>query len=203
MDALRARCHCGTAQFLFTIQHEGLAAPLKASLCHCEDCRRTTGSLLGTWAVLPVDPPDFSALTEYRSSQNLVRYFCTRCGASVSNVEAAEWDLALGLVEVLPSALLDRVQMFVESTQDGGCSIWLPRDLYKRPLKRYSRLRDSTEVGNVHLAAIASRVVLSSPEKLRASCHCKAVQFYITRPQGRHTGNKHIGTYDLKRGSCS
>lgn len=73
-------CHCGA------IRYDVSAVPFAADFCHCRDCQRTTGSPVGAWM-------DFKAKevrwvkgspTEYASSKNIRRGFCSECGSTLS-----------------------------------------------------------------------------------------------------------------------
>lgn len=174
---LQMQCHCGYASFNYTLPSS--AFPLKSSLCHCTDCRYSTGQMFATFAVMPVsEPPDFSHLTAYHSSENLTRYFCPKCGASVGNVEPHEWEFATGMLSET-EGLLNRVQMFVESSGDGGASVWLPKEQYERKKKG----RDSDEMSDEELASMVKGVLKSNSDKLYARCHCGSVDLYIPRLQ--------------------
>src|ERR1700760_1720786 len=117
----QVECHCRSTCFSLSIDSSSL--PLKASVCHCYTCRHTTGQLFATWAVLPVPlPPDIleSGCLAKHAVSTCERWFCTRCGASVINVDRAgpeeEWEVATGVLNFEePHTLhgkLDRVQLW-------------------------------------------------------------------------------------------
>lgn len=184
---LKVQCHCELAQFSYTVSNAESTFPLKSSICHCNDCRHVTGALWGSFVVVPAnDVPDFSSLTAYQSSKEMRRYFCPRCGATVGNIEPREFEFATGLLlHGADGNLLNRVQMHVASREDGGASIWMPDELYHRPLKRLSRGRDSEQITNDTLESMMKQVNCSTDERLDASCHCGAVQFYVKRPEAK------------------
>lgn len=193
-----ARCHCGNARNAYSLSFTGSTFSLKSSLCHCVDCRRVTGSLIGTWAVIPMAAPDTSRLKSYASSAEIQRYFCRTCGASIYNIGATEWDLATGLIEDLDHSLLDRVQLYSLSSKDGGASIWLPDKLYDRPLIRLSSGRYSHEVSDATLATVADYPHSTDSSFMHGSCHCGAIQFYLERPKPDAQDTKHVGMcYEL------
>lgn len=72
-------CLCGAVRF--TAQD----VPAKAGVCHCEMCRRWTGSsLIGvTVALENVDWQDETHLGRIQSSHWAERGFCTRCGTGM------------------------------------------------------------------------------------------------------------------------
>ncbi|KAF2098408.1 hypothetical protein NA57DRAFT_77200 [Rhizodiscina lignyota] len=176
-EKLDFRCHCGNASFTYTLPSK--AFPLKASICHCEDCRHSSGQMFNTYAVIPIEQrPDFSHLTAYPSSKNLTRFFCSKCGASVGNFEPHEWEFASGMFD-RTAGLLNRLQMFVESTKDGGTSLWLPKDVYGRK----NEGRDSEDMTDEELVIFRRGRRQSMSDMLRGRCHCGAVAFYVPRPR--------------------
>jgi hypothetical protein len=141
-----------------------------------------TGQLAGSFVALPPQVElDASNLTRYASSEWYTRYFCPRCGADVANYSGDQWRLCTGLLdkEVFAKGWLERTQIFVDGTGDGGMSVWLP-DLKKMvggeegvPPKKGTYFV-SRETGG------GSKSV-PREEKVFASCHCQGVQFILTR----------------------
>jgi hypothetical protein len=83
-DQLTGGCLCGAV-------HYRTALPkLPATLCHCVSCRRAAGAhMLGLYTVLR----DTLTYTHgqpvgYRSSPNVLRGFCGRCGTSLTHWDA-------------------------------------------------------------------------------------------------------------------
>ncbi|KAI1012473.1 hypothetical protein LB504_008249 [Fusarium proliferatum] len=90
---MEARCQCGSVTF-----KTPLPQPLALYICHCDACRRQTGSAFGTSAIFPrFELPDTDLLSVYRTSALLVgvleasclfdwalsvtnSYFCRKCG---------------------------------------------------------------------------------------------------------------------------
>ena len=83
-----------------------------ASICACNDCRKSSGYDLQTWAFIPQvnifqpdgQPVDFSmgTLREYRSSDGVYRHFCGQCGATVffrANIKPGLIDISTGLMK--------------------------------------------------------------------------------------------------------
>ena len=192
---LNARCHCGTFSRSVTIPT--LALPLKSALCSCTSCRRVTGQLFASFAVIPLPArPDVSNLTAYASSSKLTRYFCPYCGASVANFEEAEWELATGIVEPLTrtdaagetGGLLNRVLLCLSDTADGGVALWLDKRRLKFMTDRGKREANVAEVMEMskksreELARPSSSAAESDAENwLRARCHCGSTKFQISR----------------------
>lgn len=78
---LKGSCHCRAVTW------ESDGPVVRFSNCHCDDCRKITGSAYGTALVLPA--PSFrivegeDQLTPYESSAGKFRSFCRTCGAHV------------------------------------------------------------------------------------------------------------------------
>lgn len=96
---LSGGCHCGA------IRYEIAGEPLNHALCHCSDCRRSSGAPMVGWAMMPD-----TALTVtgepsiYASSEHARRHFCIQCGTGLfySNAE-----MLPGLVDVQAATLDD------------------------------------------------------------------------------------------------
>lgn len=194
---ITACCHCNRFQTTFDLPLSSL--PLKASVCHCTTCRKSSGHILPTGAVIPLpNHPDVSALSAYASSDFLTRFFCPNCGASVVNSEAKEWDIATGVLNRTSGGLLNRVQLWLEDTKDGGAGFWLR----ETGLEMLMRGRTSDKLSSEDVKAISEKsrnqgkaILSNSPatqgeysdakdDLLRASCCCGAVSFHILRPDG-------------------
>jgi hypothetical protein len=74
------RCHCGGVRYEIT-------GPVRQIVeCHCESCRRLTGSV---WHATGANQKDVTikdndgTLNWYRSSEKVERGFCGKCGATM------------------------------------------------------------------------------------------------------------------------
>lgn len=188
---LKAQCHCGLASYSYELPES--AFPLKSAICHCTSCRRVSGQIFTTHVVIPVEErPDVSKLTTYASSQGLTRHFCPKCSATMINIEEREWEFATGVLSVegrpevgALDGLLNRVQLWVSDTIDGGGSVWMSGDWEgKRHL--YSRGTDAAT--DEMLRDMASRPDHAVPSiannTLKAHCHCGSIQIEVERPDG-------------------
>ena len=94
---LTGRCLCGA------IRYRAAGAPLWASHCHCESCRRATGAPLTTYAGFAAEAFAWTAgePVRYASSAGVVRTFCRRCGTSLT-YQGERWP---GEVHVLAATL--------------------------------------------------------------------------------------------------
>ncbi|MGO1118362.1 GFA family protein [Rhodovibrionaceae bacterium A322] len=85
-------CLCGA------VRYESSADPVVSAHCHCEDCRRSSGTGHCTHLVLPKDAFSVSGeLKGYKKatdSGNMVeRSFCPTCGAAVYSTNSGMPDL--------------------------------------------------------------------------------------------------------------
>ncbi|KAF6816008.1 glutathione-dependent formaldehyde-activating [Colletotrichum musicola] len=83
-----ARCQCGAVSF-----KTPLAKPLRLYICHCDECKRQTGSAFGTSAIFPkFQLPPVELLGCYArptaSGQTLYCYFCRNCGTRLIHCTA-------------------------------------------------------------------------------------------------------------------
>lgn len=72
-------CHCGSIRYAVEGDAEHHA------VCHCEDCRRSSGALMTAWIAFPKDAlkVESGAPKIYRSSENGERHFCGDCGTGL------------------------------------------------------------------------------------------------------------------------
>ena len=73
-------CQCGAIRYTIA---EG-ANPHHHAVCHCIDCRRSSGAPMVGWALFDDKDLDISGQpTEYASSEHGRRLFCPRCGTGL------------------------------------------------------------------------------------------------------------------------
>ena len=72
-------CHCGA------VRYEASAPPERNSICHCIDCRRTSGAPLVAWALYAAgDVRVIKGTPKVRaSSEHGRRHFCADCGTGL------------------------------------------------------------------------------------------------------------------------
>ena len=74
---LKGHCHCGA------IEYEVAGTPQHVALCHCEDCRRSAGAPMVSWAAFAED--EFKVTKgepkTFNSSGLAMRSFCGDCGS--------------------------------------------------------------------------------------------------------------------------
>ncbi|HEV7414647.1 MAG TPA: GFA family protein [Tianweitania sediminis] len=83
MSLHTASCRCGAIRF------EARAEPFYASYCHCEDCRRASGSPVAAFVGFYIRDARFigEAPGTYGAAP-VTRSFCRTCGAPLSYVDA-------------------------------------------------------------------------------------------------------------------
>lgn len=154
--------------------------------------------------VLPAPSPPaeelVAGLKSFKSSSWLKRLFCSRCGASIANVEDDEWEFALGVVrkvevdgkEVELGKTIRRTQLCVKSVEmDGGAVGWVNKGL-EEGMDRFEELRRSRMVGDEEIREMLKKGkerTMEVEERKRvggsidAFCQCGGVKFKIVRPE--------------------
>lgn len=83
------RCLCGAVTFAVT------GEPLWVAHCHCESCRRQTGSIPATYVgykAHQVNYPD-APPKEFESSPGIFRGFCSTCGSAIHYRPSADHEI--------------------------------------------------------------------------------------------------------------
>jgi hypothetical protein len=93
-------CHCGA------IRYEMPAEVLHHALCHCTDCRKSSGAPMVGWAMIPADQLRVTKGSPkvYRSSLDGRRQFCGDCGTGLFYLNEK---MLPGLVDVQAATLDD------------------------------------------------------------------------------------------------
>ncbi|MEO9461743.1 MAG: GFA family protein [Marinomonas sp.] len=92
-------CQCGAIRYEVTGEITGHA------LCHCSDCRASSGAPAMAWLMIPEDSFSLTKgeLTVYNSSGAAMRQFCGKCGTGIAYTNAEHLP---GLIDI-QSATLD------------------------------------------------------------------------------------------------
>ncbi len=198
---LIAQCHCHSNTHLLHLPTATL--PLKAYICHCTTSRHVSGILFTTYISIPTEPQSLQDLTPYSSSDSLIRYFCSHCGAHMFGYHkpSKSWKVATGVLDRIEGVVSFKGSMWVEDTGDGGGALWL-REIEGREVEVWregagssERLsfgdgglkqnKDISKQNHEHLpGGIENR-----PATLEAHCHCKGVSFSITPPNTSTTNS--------------
>lgn len=97
---LEGGCQCGDIRY--TVEGE----PEHVALCHCADCRKSSGAPTVAWAAFKT--PEFALISGkpsiYNSSGEAMRHFCPRCGTGILYTNEAYLP---GLVDIQVATLDD------------------------------------------------------------------------------------------------
>ncbi|MDH3219173.1 MAG: GFA family protein [Gammaproteobacteria bacterium] len=118
---LSGHCYCGAIRF------EINGASDWVGHCHCESCRRASGSVMTTFAGFRPDQVVFTGAmpNRYTTADGVTRSFCGQCGSPVAYENAQRPDeihLQLGLFDQ-PERLPPQNHSFLEEKVD-----WLHAD---------------------------------------------------------------------------
>ena len=103
-DAERTgRCLCGAVAFRVR------GAPLRVGICHCEDCRRTSGSAFSMFGVWPRRAYEGSG--DLRTWEG--RSFCPTCGSRVVSLSDDEAEVMIGSLDHAPSTLTPAYELWI------------------------------------------------------------------------------------------
>ena len=77
--SLQGGCFCGA------LRYEAESEPFNSTLCHCTDCRKSSGAPAMAWFSVKRDALRWTVGQPrlFRSSAEAQRGFCTSCGASL------------------------------------------------------------------------------------------------------------------------
>ncbi|KAK9385114.1 Mss4-like protein [Lipomyces mesembrius] len=95
-----AACLCGSNSHPISFPKSSLPVPVH--LCHCDTTRHVSGLLCSSYVPIPDAPFPVTSLTQYHSSPEVTRYFCSTCGAPMfvkvrgSQPEADRLEVATG-----------------------------------------------------------------------------------------------------------
>lgn len=106
MTEFTGKCLCGTVRYVCT------GTPLIAGHCHCEDCRRSSGTGHCSHLAVPAASLTLTGRTKAYgraadSGNRVERHFCPECGASLYSTNAG----MPGLV-FLRASSLDDLEVF-------------------------------------------------------------------------------------------
>ena len=99
-DILSGHCYCGAVSFAIDGKSDWIGH------CHCESCRRHSGSVMTTFAGFNLDQVTFTGAepNRFTTDDGVTRRFCGKCGSPISYEDEkrpAEIHLQLGLFDDL------------------------------------------------------------------------------------------------------
>ena len=72
------KCQCGA------IRYEVSGDPAHSAICHCTDCRASSGAPMVGWALFQQDEVTIHGTpVAYQSSEKATRHFCGNCGTGL------------------------------------------------------------------------------------------------------------------------
>ena len=89
MDQFNGGCLCGQVRIVAT------GRPYRVGLCHCLDCRKSSGSLFQMTAIFPETAVTVTGETGVHAG----RHFCPRCGGAVFARSGDEIEVNLGALD--------------------------------------------------------------------------------------------------------
>ncbi|KAL7415004.1 hypothetical protein BDY24DRAFT_369343 [Mrakia frigida] len=195
-------CHCTLNSFSIPIPTSSL--PLPSRICHCDSCRRSTGSLFNISLPLPnATSSSFPLGTTLRASvdeegKTTTRWFCVNCGAHMLRERVAadgsggrEWVVRVGVVQGWEKLVKIEAHIFVGNTTDGGGALLLPRlKGGGEDLPLYSEGVGSDRIILPPPSPLPS-AFLSSTSPLLVQCLCKQVSLHLSRPSSSSTHLPH------------
>lgn len=97
-------CHCGA------VRYEVTGEPQHVALCHCQDCRKSSGAPMVAWAAFAEDAFRVTAgePVTFNSSGAALRSFCGTCGSGLWYRNA---EMLPGIVDI-QAATLDNPDVF-------------------------------------------------------------------------------------------
>lgn len=103
-------CHCRA------VRYEASAGPRRHALCHCEDCRRSSGAPMVGWAIFALDEINVTkGEPKVRaSSEHGRRHFCPDCGTGLFYTNDVIFP---GLIDVQSATLDDPEAIIAPSAQ--------------------------------------------------------------------------------------
>lgn len=102
-DTRNGGCLCGAVRFSVK------GAPLRVGLCHCQDCRRASGSAFNFFGVWPRSA--YGGTGELRTFEG--RSFCPSCGSRVASLRDDEAELMLGALDLAPSDIIPDYELWI------------------------------------------------------------------------------------------
>lgn len=132
---LSGHCYCGAVKFEISGESHWIGH------CHCESCRRYSGSVMTSFAGFRLDQVRFTGATpgRYTTEDGVTRSFCARCGSAVAFESVNRPDeihLQLGLFDDLERTVPQNHSFYEEKVS------WLHADEHLPQIKWDTQTRD-------------------------------------------------------------
>jgi hypothetical protein len=101
-------CQCGA------VRYEVEGDPLRVGLCHCTDCRKTSGSAFTLFAVWRRS--SFSCTGQIATYKG--RSFCPNCGSRVFSLRPDEAEIMSGSLDSAPTGLVPTYEIWIPRRED-------------------------------------------------------------------------------------
>lgn len=95
-------CACGKVRYSVS------GEPLRVGICHCTDCRRTSGSAFTFYGIWPLAAFSY----EGQMSRYKDRSFCPTCGSQVFALSDTEAEIMAGTLDEAPSGLVPQYELW-------------------------------------------------------------------------------------------
>ena len=109
MEKMAGGCNCGQVRF----QAEG--NPVRVGVCHCQICRKETGSAFNVFAVWSATDLTITGETKSWISSTDHRHFCPSCGSSLYSVVDGvnEVEIHVSALDGAPSDLFPTYELWL------------------------------------------------------------------------------------------
>jgi hypothetical protein len=96
------------------VRYSVTGEPLRVGICHCTDCRQSSGSAFAFFAIWPIDA--FAAEGPTTSYEG--RSFCPTCGSRVFAFSAGEAEIMVGSLDEAPSGQLPGYELWTTRREE-------------------------------------------------------------------------------------
>lgn len=104
MITRNGKCLCGSVTFRV------VGEPKRAGLCHCEDCRKESGSAFTYFGIWPSEAFETSGETSVYDG----RRYCATCGSRLFAVSEEEVEIKLGSIENAPINVRPTYELWIK-----------------------------------------------------------------------------------------
>jgi len=97
-------CLCG--QVRYSLEGE----PFLVGVCHCQTCRKESGSMFTAYAKWPIAAFTFTGMLKTVAG----RSFCPDCGSRLFNLHAGDVEIRLGSLDDAPTLLMPQQEGWIK-----------------------------------------------------------------------------------------